>query len=83
MHKLLLIPSARKDLDALPNQIFEKVKEKILSLKDNPRPYGCIKLTRQEGYRLRSGDYRILYRIDNDKKVIHIYRIKHRREAYR
>ena len=83
MHKLLLIPSARKDLDSLPNQIFKKIKEKILSLRGNPRPSGCIKLTGEEGYRLRSGDYRILYRIDDKKKTVYIYRIKHRREAYR
>jgi len=83
MHKLLLIPSARKDLDTLPNQIFKKIKEKILRLKDNPRPHGCIKLTGEEGYRLRSGDYRILYRIDDTEKTVYIYKIKHRREAYR
>ena len=83
MHKLLLIPSARKDLDRLPTQAFTKIKEKILSLRDNPRPSGCIKLTGEEGYRLRSADYRILYRIDDKQKAVYIYKIKHRREAYR
>jgi len=83
MHKLFLIPSARKDLDKLPDQVFKKIKEKILVLKDDPRPSGCIKLTGEEGYRLRSGDHRILYRIDDKIKAVYIYRIKHRREAYR
>ena len=83
MHKLLLLPSARKDLNNLPDQIFKKIKEKILSLKDNSRPFGCIKLTGGGGHRLRSGDYRILYRIDDKEKAAYIYKIKHRREAYR
>lgn len=83
MHKLLLITSARKDLDSLPDQVFRKMKDKILGLRDKPRPFGCIKLTGDEGYRLRIGDYRILYRIDDKERVIYLYRIKHRREAYR
>lgn len=83
MYKLLLLPSAGKDLDNLPDQIFRKIKEKLLSLKDNPRQSGCIKLTGEEGYRLKSGDYRILYRIDDKEKAVYIYKIKHRREAYR
>lgn len=83
MNKLFLLPSAGKDLDNLPEHIFGKIKEKLLILKDNPRPLGCIKLTGEEGYRLRSGDYRILYRIDDKEKITYIYKIKHRREAYR
>lgn len=83
MYKLFLIASAQKDLDDLPDQIFEQIKEKLLSLQNNPRPHGCLKLTAKEGYRLRSGEYRILYRIDDKKKCLFIYRIKHRRESYR
>ena len=83
MHKLLLIPSAGKDLDDLSEKIFKQVKKKILSLRNNPRPRGCLKLTGDEGYRIRSGDYRILYRIDDNEKIIYIYRIKHRRKSYR
>ncbi|OGW76723.1 MAG: hypothetical protein A3K16_05715 [Omnitrophica bacterium RIFCSPLOWO2_01_FULL_45_24] len=83
MRKLLLLPSAKKDIDSLPDHIFKKIKEKLLILKDNSRPSGCIKLTSEEGYRLRSGDYRILYRIDDKERAVYIYKIKHRREAYR
>ena len=83
MHKLLLIPSAKKDLDNLPDQVFRKIKKRILSLSDNPRPPGCIKLTGEEGYRLRTGNYRILYRIDDKGKSVYVYKIKHRREVYR
>ena len=62
---------------------FDDVKRKILTLSENPRPFGCKKLTDDEGYRLRSGDFRILYRIDDRLKEIINYRIKHRKEVYR
>jgi mRNA interferase RelE/StbE len=48
----------------------------ILSLSSNPRPYGSKKLTEKEGYRIRAGNYRILYTVDDKAKVIVIYRIK-------
>ena len=83
MYKLLLIPSAKKDLDKLPKKNFTQIKDKILMLGKDPRPHGALKLTGDEGYRMRSGNYRILYRIDDKKKVIYLYRIKHRREVYR
>ncbi len=82
-YKIGIIPSARKDLDNLEKKFFEQVKDKINSLKSNPRPLNCLKLTAEEGYRLRSGDYRIVYRIDDKSKMIYIYRIKHRKESYR
>ncbi len=43
---------------------------------------GCLKLMAEEGYRLRSGNYRIIYRINDKEKTVYIYRIKHRKEAY-
>jgi mRNA interferase RelE/StbE len=52
-------------------------------LADNPRPRQSIKLSGTESYRLRVGDYRILYEINNPAKSVTVYRIKHRREVYR
>ena len=83
MHRIEIISAARKDLDDLEKKIFLQIKEKMLSLGDNPRQHGSLKLTGEEGYRLRTGDYRILYRIDNKSKVVYVYRVKHRREVYR
>ena len=82
-YKVEVIPSAQKDMDNLEKRFFEQIKDKINSLKSNPRPSNCLKLTAEEGYRIRSGDYRILYRIDDKNKAIYIYRIKHRKESYR
>ena len=82
-YEVKVIPSAQKDLDNLEKRFFEQIKDKINSLKSNPRPPNCLKLTTEEGYRIRSGDYKVLYRIDDKNKVIYIYRIKHRKESYR
>ena len=82
-YKVEVIPLAQKDLDNLEKRFFKQIKDKINSLKSNPRAHGCLKLTAEEGYRIRIGDYRVLYRIDDKNKVIYIYRIKHRKESYR
>lgn len=83
MYSLKILPAAQKDLKRLQDKIFNKIKNEILALTDNPRPYGALKLTNEDGYRMRIGDYRALYRIDEKTKEIFIYRVKHRREAYR
>jgi len=81
VHNVHIISSAQKDLDSLDKKFFSQIQQKIVALVSDPRPAGCLKLTAQEGYRIRSGDYRILYRIDDGKNVIYIYRIKHRKES--
>lgn len=83
MYNIYIIPSARKDLDRLEKKIFTQIKNRITALTSNPRPPNCLKLTAEEGYQIRCGDYRILYRIDDEKKIVYIYRIKHRKEVYR
>ena len=83
MYKIHIIPSAKKDLDNLDKKLFTQIKNRIVSLSANPRPINCLKLTAEEGYRIRSGYYRILYRIDEKAKIVYIYRIKHRKESYR
>jgi mRNA interferase RelE/StbE len=83
VYKIEVISSAQKDLDNLEKSFFEQVKNKINSLGSCPRPSQSLKLTAEEEYRLKSGDYRILYRIDDKNKIIYIYRIKHRKESYR
>lgn len=82
MVEVFLLPPAQKDLDGLEVRIFRQIIKKIRALTDEPRPHGCLKLTAEEGYRIRAGDYRVLYRIDDGAKRIFIYRIKHRKDAY-
>jgi mRNA interferase RelE/StbE len=84
MYKLTIKKSARKELDNLPDQIFLKVDKSMLSLKDNPFPYPQAKKLKGENKcRLRIGDYRVIYSIDEDQKTITIYRVRHRRDVYR
>jgi len=59
------------------------VKRKILSLPGDPRPPGCRKLKGHEGWRIRIGDYRVIYEIDDSQKTITVLVIGHRREIYR
>ena len=75
--------SAEKEMDRLPQDIFDRVAEAILELEDDPRPHGCKKLKGVEEYRLRVGPYRILYLIDDKKRVVEIVAVGHRREVYR
>ncbi len=82
-YHLKIIPKAGKDLDELEAHDFASVKKKIFLLGENPRSFGCQKLAGDEGYRIRTGVFRILYRIDDHAREVIIYRVKHRREAYR
>lgn len=82
MYKVEVMPSAQKDLDNLEKKFFIQIKTKIDSLKSSPRAVNCLKLTAEEGYRLRSGNYRIIYRIDDKNKIVYIYRVKYRKESY-
>jgi len=82
VYELLLLPAAQKDLDKLDAQVFARIIKKIRTLSKDARPPDGLKLTDEDGYRIRTGDYRILYRIDDALKRIYIYRIKHRKDAY-
>ncbi|MEK6525383.1 MAG: type II toxin-antitoxin system RelE/ParE family toxin [Nitrospirota bacterium] len=75
--------SAEKELDRLPESIHERLSRRILGLEDNPRPQGAKKLSNREEYRLRVGQYRVLYTIDDEHKIVEIVAVGHRREVYR
>jgi mRNA interferase RelE/StbE len=81
-YSLFFLPRVQKDMDRFGQKVLRQLLEKVKSLTHDPRPPGSLKLTADEGYRLRSGDYRILYRIDEEKKAVYIYRIKDRKDAY-
>ena len=82
-YELLIKASAAKELEALPRKDRERVLAKIRSLAGNPRPHGTEKLSGGEKYRLRQGDYRVLYSIDDAGATVTIVKIGHRREVYR
>lgn len=76
-------PSARKELWALPNDVLARAVAKIEALTDNPRPPGCKKLKAYRNqWRIRVGDWRVIYIIDDGEAQVSITRVAHRREVY-
>lgn len=82
-YRLLIKPSAAKELQALPASDRTRVVTKIEGLASDPRPPGTEKLSGEEKYRLRQGDYRVLYSVDDSRKILVIVKIGHRRDVYR
>jgi mRNA interferase RelE/StbE len=80
---ITFVRSARKELEALPNSLIVRIFSKIQNLSIEPRPDGCRKL---QGFanlwRIRIGDYRVLYSVDDNNEMIDIIAVRHRREAY-
>jgi mRNA interferase RelE/StbE len=76
--------TAAKDLQSLPAVTIARVVEAVAALADNPHPHGAIKLTgSDQTYRLRVGDYRVVYSIHQAVLVVEIIRVAHRRDVYR
>lgn len=82
-YKIEIKRSAFKEIHKLPQSDLKRVLAQIEVLADNPRPMDCQKLSAQEKYRVRVGDYRILYSIEDDVLIVFIVKVAHRREAYR
>jgi mRNA interferase RelE/StbE len=82
-YKIHFRESIRKDLRLIPQNDVNKIFARIESLAIEPRPYGCEKLTGQERYRVRQGNYRILYSIQDGELTIWIVKIGHRKDIYR
>lgn len=80
MHRLLLSPRAQKDLDRLVGDAWQRVREALASLSHTPRPKGCVKLS-TGAWRIRIGDIRVLYDIDDTAKTVEVLRIKYRRDV--
>jgi mRNA interferase RelE/StbE len=75
--------SATKELNSLPNKEIKKIINSINQLIENPHPINSKKLSASERYRLRVGDYRILYEIIDQILIIYIIKIAHRKDVYR
>lgn len=83
MHEVRIGRSATKELESLPDVIVARVATKIDSLAEQPRPAGCKKLRGADDlWRVRVGDYRIVYAIDDTLSVVEIRVIRHRKDAY-
>lgn len=75
-YQIIIENKATKETEKIPPKSRTAIDSAVLSLASNPRPHGSKKLTDKEGYRIRVGAYRVLYTIDDEAKIIVIYRIK-------
>ena len=82
-YRLLIKPSAAKELEALPKKDRQRIVTKIQGLSVDPRPPGCEKLSGHDLYRVRQGNYRVLYSVQDANLLVVINSIGHRREVYR
>ncbi len=80
---VLILRQAQKELAQLPGETYERVRDAIRALSQNPRPPGCLKLTGREGWRIRVSDYRVIYEIDDPQHTVTILHVGHRRDVYR
>jgi len=83
-YRLEIAPSAVRQLSGLPRPVQLRLDKKILGLEEHPRPRGAVKLVGTDDlYRIRVGEYRVIYQIDGRKRRVIIARIGHRRDVYR
>jgi mRNA interferase RelE/StbE len=84
-YRILVKPSASKEIDAVgQKKDRQRIVLRIQSLGENPRPAGCEKLAgRLDRYRVREGNYRILYSIDDEKLLVDVVKVGHRKDVYR
>lgn len=82
-YRIEIKKSAVKEIEHLPRRDMKAVLDEIASLAENPRPQGSQKLSGQDKYRIRCGDYRILYSIEDDVLIVFIVKVGHRKDVYR
>ena len=82
-YKVHFRESVEKDFSAIPKKDLKRILQRIKMLEENPRPSSCEKLTGQERYRVRQGQYRIVYSIQDYELTIWIVKVVHRKDIYR
>ena len=83
VYEVLIKRDAEKDLLSLPKSDLKRVAKKIRQLGGNPRPFGCEKLKGEEGFRVRQGNYRVIYLVNDGEKMVRIIKVGNRKEVYR
>ena len=83
-YRIEFTKKANKQFQALPQQIQKRIEPKIAALAENPRPHGVVKLSGEDNaYRIRVGDYRVVYYIEDESVLVLVFRVDHRRDVYR
>jgi len=81
-YEVLTLRRAQKHLADLPSREYDRLKVAIFALGDNPRPHNSLKLSGRPGWRLRIGDYRVIYEIDDSSRTVTILDVGNRRDIY-
>jgi mRNA interferase RelE/StbE len=82
MYQVLIGRQAQKQLEKIPDPDFSRIKDSINNLAENPRPHGCKKLKGRNGYRIRQGNYRIIYDIYDQVLTVVVLDTGHRKDIY-
>lgn len=82
-YHLEITSSAEKELKRYPPKFQDRIFSRMLALGENPRPRGFIKLFGSNNFRIRIGDYRVIYSIDDSRRIVKILDIGHRKDIYR
>lgn len=82
-YKVLIKPSAVKELEKVTSQQRQRVIAKIKGLGNNPRPVGCEKLSGEDKYRFRQAPYRVVYGVDDRQRTVLVVKVGHRKDVYR
>ena len=82
-YKILVKPSAVKEIEASPKRDRQRIVARIQRLSSDPRPPGCQKLSGQDNFRLRQGAYRIVYSVNDDELSLLVVKVGHRKDVYR
>ena len=82
-YTVLIERYAQKQIMKLDKKVIPNIKSAIAALADNPRPYGYKKLKGEDAYRIRVGDYRVIYEIDDGKIIVTVVSVGHRKNVYK
>lgn len=82
-YKIQIKRSASRELERLPLKDRRRIVSRIKGLAREPRPHGSEKLSGEESYRFRQGDYRVVYTVDDTEPTVTVFKIAHRRDVYR
>lgn len=82
-YRVEILPSARRQIKKLPSDVQIKVRQAIVELTSEPRPISALKLTGRNAYRIRLGNYRVIYEIYDEVLIVTVVAVGHRRDVYR
>jgi mRNA interferase RelE/StbE len=84
MYQVIVPKPVQKQLERLPHSVQEQILARLIALKENPRPQGCVKLKGHDNeYRIRIGNYRVRYEIQDQEGIVLLLHCKHRKDVYR